>query len=97
MGWIAPGLHVRRGEGPTVLVPEEELASSDGYGVFVKLPLPWAGVCVDADRFGHALSVGRAYVVLEEDAANARVRVRGDHGRLRWFPIACFRSRVVAG
>ena len=82
---------MRRSDGPICLVPEEELGSSDGYGVFTKQPLPWAGVCVDADRFGHALSVGRAYVVLEEDVVNARIRVRGDHGRLRWFPRVCFR------
>lgn len=47
-------------------------------------------VCSRVSVYGHALTRGEAYEVVETDRARRQVRVRGDHGMLRWFPSHCF-------
>lgn len=59
-----------------------------GWYSFLKAPLPAARLCIDARSYAHALTPGKAYLVLE--ARDESLRLYGDHGRLRWFPAACF-------
>lgn len=61
-----------------------------GFCLFKKDPLPRAVVCGDPSVYGHALTRGKHYLVVEERGGRAGLRVRADHGRLRWFPATCF-------
>lgn len=40
--------------------------------------------------FGQAISRGKRYPVLAADAAKRQVRIRGENGRTRWYPMGCF-------
>jgi hypothetical protein len=66
------------------------MISAGGVEVFTKQPLPKAVVCTSTDTYGHALTRGKRYLVLEERADRSKLRLFGDHGRLRWFPSSCF-------
>lgn len=46
--------------------------------------------CCRVGAYEEALTFGRAYEVRE--AAPGQYRVRGDNGRVRWFPAYCFSS-----
>lgn len=59
-----------------------------GWYVFRKQALPYLTLCRDRNVYGHALTPGKAYLVVE--ARPEHLRLVGDHGRLRWFPRACF-------
>ena len=46
--------------------------------------------CTGVGVYGHALTFGNQYVVLSHDTDKRQIRVRGDHGKNRWFPTDCF-------
>jgi len=46
--------------------------------------------CQCVSVFGNALTRGKQYSVLAVDEEKRQVRVRGDNGRIRWFPAYCF-------
>lgn len=47
-------------------------------------------VCVSESVYRTALTRGRHYMVLANDGEKRRVRIKGDNGRIRWFPAYCF-------
>ncbi|MGU3501520.1 hypothetical protein [Mycobacterium sp. C31M] len=46
--------------------------------------------CVSVGAYEGGLSRGSGYTILGHDVVKRQVRVRGDGGRTRWFPIYCF-------
>jgi hypothetical protein len=46
--------------------------------------------CTGVGVYGHALTFGNQYVVLSHDTGKRQIRVRGDHGKMRWFPTYWF-------
>lgn len=47
-------------------------------------------VCVTEGGYAAVLTRGNRYRVLAVDDGNARVQVRADTNRIRWFPASCF-------
>jgi hypothetical protein len=47
-------------------------------------------VCARVSVYQDALTRGNRYHVLAHDNAKRQVRVKGDNGRTRWFPVDCF-------
>lgn len=47
-------------------------------------------ICVSVGVFSHALTRGQLYEVIEEDTAKGQIKIRGDNGRVRWYPLYCF-------
>lgn len=47
-------------------------------------------VCINEGVYSGALTRGTHYSALAEDADKRQVKVRGDNGRVRWFPGYCF-------
>ncbi|MBZ0268860.1 hypothetical protein K8I85_11940 [bacterium] len=47
-------------------------------------------MCSSVSIYGHALTRGSRYEVVEADRLRCQVRLRGDDGRVRWFPSHCF-------
>jgi serine/threonine protein kinase len=47
-------------------------------------------VCINESVYQKALTRDRAYVAVDVDLEKRQVRVKADHGRLRWFPQYCF-------
>jgi hypothetical protein len=47
-------------------------------------------VCVRESVYRYALTRGQRYTVFAADDAKRQVRVKGNNGRTRWFPIYCF-------
>ena len=47
-------------------------------------------ICANVSVYGGALTRGKRYAVLAADPAKGQVRVKGDNGRCRWFPLSCF-------
>jgi hypothetical protein len=52
-------------------------------------PVVWV-TCTGVAGYGHALTYGNRYAVLERDEAKRQVRLRGDNGKRRWYPCGCF-------
>ncbi len=48
--------------------------------------------CIDIATFSNALTRGKKYEVLASDDETRKVKVRGDNGRVRWYPLYCFAS-----
>ena len=46
--------------------------------------------CVKESVYSAALTRGETYEVTEVDQAKHQVRLRGESGRTRWFPMHCF-------
>ena len=46
--------------------------------------------CVTVSVYADALTYGGSYEILEVDADRKQVRVLGDNGRIRWYPMFCF-------
>jgi len=46
--------------------------------------------CVCVSVYEDALTRGLKYKVLEIDEEKQQVKIKGDNGRTRWFPINCF-------
>ncbi len=46
--------------------------------------------CTRASTYPSALTRGKAYELLAEDADKGKVRIRGDNGRTRWYPASYF-------
>ncbi len=47
-------------------------------------------VCINEGVYSGALTRGTHYSAQAEDAGKRQVKVRGDNGRVRWFPTYCF-------
>ena len=47
-------------------------------------------VCVSESVYRDALTRGKLYTVFAFDEQNRQVRIKGDNGRIRWFPAYCF-------
>lgn len=47
-------------------------------------------VCVSESVYHSALTRGNRYRVLDIDVAKQQLRIQGDNGRTRWFPMYCF-------
>lgn len=47
-------------------------------------------VCVRVSVYQGAMTRGKRYDALATDEAKRQVRVKGDNGRIRWFPAYCF-------
>ena len=47
-------------------------------------------VCVRESVYPSALTRGKRYTVIAADDAKQQVRVKGNNGRARWFPLYCF-------
>ena len=46
--------------------------------------------CIIESVYSHALTRGKRYMVLQADETKRQVKVRGDGGRARWYPMYCF-------
>lgn len=46
--------------------------------------------CIGESVYGVALTRGRKYEILALDEAKRQVKVEGNSGRTRWFPVGCF-------
>lgn len=46
--------------------------------------------CVSVGTYEGKLTRGQKYIVLEHDSEQQRVRIRGNNGRIRWYPMYCF-------
>jgi hypothetical protein len=46
--------------------------------------------CVNEAGYGVALTYSRKYEILALDEEKRQVKVKGDNGRARWFPMDCF-------
>lgn len=46
--------------------------------------------CSFESVYGADLTRGRAYEILEIDEAKRQIRVKGNRGRVRWYPAWCF-------
>ncbi len=46
--------------------------------------------CTSVSIYQEALTRGQQYEVLDEDTTKQQVKIRGDNGRVRWFPMTCF-------
>ncbi len=46
--------------------------------------------CISEAGYGVALTYSRKYEILVRDEDKRQVKVKGDNGRARWFPMGCF-------
>lgn len=46
--------------------------------------------CTSIGMYRGALTRGRKYAIWAEDPRKRQVKIRGDNGRTRWFPMGCF-------
>lgn len=46
--------------------------------------------CVNEASYSGALTRGKRYAVLASDESRQQIRVKGDNGRVRWFPSSLF-------
>ncbi|AGY59749.1 hypothetical protein [Gloeobacter kilaueensis] len=53
-------------------------------------------ICGRESVYGADLTRGRKYEILELDEAKGQVKVRGNRGRMRWYPLSCFDFDVPA-
>lgn len=46
--------------------------------------------CIRQSVYIKALTRGRKYEILAQDKTGRNVKIKGDNGRVRWYPILCF-------
>jgi hypothetical protein len=46
--------------------------------------------CMNVGIFEGALTRGAQYIVLERDNEKRQLKIKGDNGRVRWYPAYCF-------
>lgn len=46
--------------------------------------------CICEGGYADALTYGRTYPLLASDHEKAQLKIKGDNGRARWYPQACF-------